>query len=190
MGATPDQILGFGFVQTLREAEGLAAQLPHLRTARQALVIDRPTRYGTLYRGINVVSEATLARLLAREVVEFVGSINSSSYNYSVAKEFAEQGAGARVILEMPDVDRAVSALYASNDLQHEAEMIIGKTEFRIVSREYDPGTNTYHFKLEQVTLTKDSVESPSEPEKPRRVPPGLGDFSKFVSDGSDIRVK
>lgn len=195
MGATPAQLLQYGFVSTTAEGERLAAHLPHLRSARRALTIDRPTHYGALYRGINVTSEALLARLLTKEPLEFLGSVNSSSYHYSVARTFAEEGAGARVILEMPDVDRAVSALYASNDLKHEAEMIIGKTKFRIVSRNYDPETNTYLLKLEQVTLTKDSVDEATSRtaaetgKRPAPPPPGLGDLSKFVSDGSDIIV-
>ena len=188
MGATPAQVLEFGLARSLKEAEDLATLLPDLRSARKGLVVERPTRYGPLYRGINVASEAALARLLTGESIEFIGSINSSSYLYQVAREFAGQGEGARVILEIPDVDRAVSALYASNDLKHEAEMIIGKTEFRIVSRNYDPDTNTYLFRLEQLTLTKDAAEQASK--RPAPPPPGVGDLSKFISDGSDIRVK
>jgi hypothetical protein len=123
--------------------------------------------------------------MLSRDVLDFAGSVNSASYRYEVAAEFSGQSTGARVILEMPGIDRAMSALYESNVLEHQTEMIIGKARFLVVSRKHDPDTNTYIFRLEQVGLTKDSIDEPSEP--PAAPPPGVGDVSKFVSDGSDI---
>jgi SPP1 gp7 family putative phage head morphogenesis protein len=186
MGATPQEILDIGLVFTVAEAKDLETLLPDLAAARKALTIERPTRFGTLYRGINVKSQADLALWLQKDVVEFIGSINSSSYHYSVARSFAA-GDGTRIILEIPDVDKAVSALYDSNQLQTEAEMVIGKTEFRIVSRSYDPDQDAYLFKLEQIKLTRDAVDAET---KPRAPVPGARDLSKFISDGSDVRLK
>jgi SPP1 gp7 family putative phage head morphogenesis protein len=179
LGATAAEVVELGLA-TAREAADLSTQLEGFREAQRRLTVYRPTDRGALYRGISIKSQSQLEQLLTSETIEFSGSVNSASYNHSVADGFAAEGGGAKVILEMPQVDKAVSAIYDSNGLVHEYEMIVGKSKWRIVGKRYDFAQNTYLVELEQIIAHVDELDARA---------PRFGETApnKFVSDGSDM---
>jgi SPP1 gp7 family putative phage head morphogenesis protein len=167
----------------------LRAKMPALAQAQRGMRIERPTEIGPLYRGI-AVDENQLAKWLNGSEVEFKAFSNSASFELETAQDFAggavAEGSTAerplsKIILKIDQVDEGALAMFADNENALEAEVILGKTSFRVAGKSYDKLTDTYVLDLVQATPTK--LDAVPQPDQPR-------DFNRFVSNGLDCDVR
>lgn len=156
----PDSQISSRLGLTEQEISVARGRLPTLRGALDDIAVSRPTQRGPLYRGL-ALTETDFDDLVERGIVDFKSATNSTSFNPSIAVDFATEAPGIygtperpltrRVVFRIAEVDRGAMVMHEGNVLAHQQEVLVGKSKFEIAGRTFDQARDVWVFDLRQV---------------------------------------